>query len=141
MLDKYLVCLQTKPMALSVSSSLFSTAEITALMRAGFLTSVQSLNSANAFAGPDSWPSGTLTSISTISKAASGSSAAVGGEGAIYGAGGRGGLRRSSSQLEKSSEQKSSEIFSEGVELRFSLPNTGAELKVRLISVLCCPNL
>ena len=129
-------------MALSISPSHFSSAEITALMRAGFLTSsVQGLNSSNIFVGPDSGSSGTLISISSISKAASGSMAAIGGEGAIYGAGGRGGIRRSSSQLEKSSKQDSSETFGEGVELRLSLPGTGAYLKVWLFSVLCCPNL
>lgn len=129
--DKFLICLQTKPMALSISPSLFSTAEITELMRAGFLTSsLQSLNSANIFAGPDAGSCGTLTSISTISKAASGSIAAIGGEGVIYGAGGRGGLRRSSSQLENSSRQSSSETFGEGIELRFSLPSIGVYLKV-----------
>ena len=124
-------------MALSISPSHFSSAEITALMRAGFLTSsVQGLNSSNVFVGPDSGSSGTLTSISSVSKAASGSMAAIGGEGAIYGAGGRGGIRRSSSQLEKSSEQESSETFGEGVELRLSLPGTGAYLKVWLFP--CC---
>lgn len=105
-------------------------------MRAGFLTSsVQGLNSANVFADPNFGSCGTLISISTISQAASGSMAAVGGEGAIYGAGGRGGIRRSSSQFEKSSEHQSLETFGEGVELRLSLPGTGAYLKVRLISV------
>lgn len=137
MLDKFLVYLRANPMALSISSSSFSAAEITALMRVGFLTSsVQGLNSVNVFAGPKSGSSGTLTSISSISKAASGSLAAVGGEGAIYDAGGRGGIRRSSSQLENSSDQKLSEKFSEGVELRLSLPGTGAYLKVRLLYVI-----
>lgn len=111
-------------------------------MSAGFLTSsVQGLNSANVFAGPDSGSSGTATSISSISKAASGSMAAIGGEDAIYGAGGKAGIQRSSSQLEKLSEQELSEISGEGVELRLSLPGTGAYLKVRLSSVLCGPDL
>lgn len=111
-------------------------------MCAGFLTSsVQGLNSANVYNGPDARSSAKLTSISSISKAASGSIAAIGGEGAIYGAGGRGGIRRSSSYTEKSSEQNSLEAFDEGVELRLSLPGTGAYLKVRLFCVPCCPNL
>ena len=140
MLDKILVCLRAKPTALSISSSSFSSEEIIALMRAGFLTSsVQGLNSASTFAGPESGSSGTLTSISSISKAASGSWAAIGGEGAIYGAGGRGGIRRSSSQMDVSSEQKSSESFEDGAELRFSLPNTGAYLKVRYLYTLSSP--
>lgn len=129
-------------MALSIQSNTFSAAEITALMRAGFLTStVQGLNSANLFTGTDTGSSGSLTSIPTISRAASGSMAAVGGEGAIYCVGGRGGIRRSSSQLEKSPAQKSFEALGEGVELRLSLPGTGAYLKVGLFSVLCFPDL
>lgn len=120
-------------MALNISPRPFSATEITALMRAGFLTSsIQGLHSANVFASPDSEPSGTLTSISAVAKAASGSMAAIGGEGAIYGAGGRGGMRRSSSHSEKLSEHNSSDTFGDGVELRLSLPGTGAYLKVRL---------
>ena len=111
-------------------------------MRAGFLTSsVQGLNTANNFAGPDSGLFGSFTSISNISKAASGSMSAIGGEDAIHDAGGRSGIRRSSSQLETSSEQTSFGTFSEGLELRFSLPGTGAYLKVWLASVLYRPNL
>ena len=140
MLDKLLVCLRAKPMALSVSSSSFSAAEITALMRAGFVTSsVQGLNSANVFSVPQSGSSGTLTSISSVSKAASGSLAAIGGEGAIYVAGGRGGIRRSSSHLGNPSEQASSEAFAEGVELNLSLPGTGAYLKVRHLFMTSFP--
>ena len=110
-------------------------------MRAGFLTSsVQGLNSANVFAGPESGSSGTLTSISSISKGASGSLAAIGGEGAIYGAGGRGGIRRSSSQMDVPSAQKMSESCEDGAELRFSLPNTGSYLKVRYLYMLSSPS-
>ena len=111
-------------------------------MRAGFLTSsVQGLDSTNVFAGSHSGSSGTLISISSISKAASGSLAAIGGEGAIYGAGGRGGIRRSSSQFENPSDQESSEAFAEGVELKLSLPGIGAYLKVRPLFVLSIPDL
>ena len=130
-------------MALSISSGPFSAAEITALMHAGFLiSSVQSLDSANVFTSPDSRSSGSLISVSNISKAASGSMAAVGGKGAIYGAGGRGGIRRSGPDLGKSSEQTSSGTLGEGVVLRLSLPGTGAYLKVwPLFPVLYCLNL
>ena len=141
MLDKFLICLRTQPMALSISSSSFSAAEISALMGAGFLTSiVQSLNSVNVFDGLQSVSSRTLTSISSVSKAASGSLAAVGGEGAIYGAGGRGGIRRSGSQMENLSEQISSEPMADGVQLNLSLPGTGTYLKVRHLSILFFPN-
>lgn len=110
-------------------------------MRAGFLTSSsQGLNSTNVFARPESGLSGSLTSISHISKAASGTMAAIGGEDAIYDAGGRSGIRRSSSQLDTSSEQASFGTFGEGLELKFSLPGTGAYLKVRLLLVLIRPN-
>ena len=119
-------------MALSISPSLFSAAETTALMGAGFLTaSIQGLSSVGSFSNPVTRSPGTSTSISSISKAASGSMAAIGGEGAINGAGGRAGIRRSSSQLEKTSRHESLEKFGEGVELRFSLPGTGIYLKVR----------
>ena len=141
MLDKFLVCLRAKPMALSISSSSFSAAEISALMGAGFLTSsVQGLNSANVYDGLQSVSSRTSTSISSVSKAASGSLAAVGGEGAIYGAGGRGGIRRSGSQMENPSEQISSEPMADGVQLKLSLPGTGTYLKVRHLSTLSFHN-
>ena len=110
-------------------------------MGAGFLTSsVPGLNSANVFNGPQSVSSRTLTSISSISKAASGSLAAVGGEGAIYDAGGRGGIRRSGSQMENPSEQNLSEPIADGVPLKLSLPGTGTYLKVRHLSILTFPN-
>ena len=67
--------------------------------------------------------------------------AAIGGEGAIYGAGGRGGIRRSGSQLDDSFEPKSSETCDDGVDLRLSLPGTGAYLKVRPLHVLSFPTL
>ena len=54
--------------------------------------------------------------------------AAIGGEDAIYGAGGRGGLRRSSSQFQ--SEQEGEDATSEGQSLRVSLPGTGPYLKL-----------
>lgn len=94
-------------------------------MRAGFLTSTSIYaNSTNIFIGPASASSGTITSISSISRAASGSVAAVGGEEAIHGAGGRGGIRRSSSQFE------SPKLLGEGEDLRFSLPGMGPYLKL-----------
>ena len=128
-------------MALSIPSSSFSAAEVLALMGAGFLTSsVQGLTSANVFDGPQSMSSRTLTSISSVSKAASGSLAAVGGEGAIYGAGGRGGIRRSGSQMGNLSEQTSSEPMADAVQLKLSLPGTGTYLKVRHLSILSLHN-
>ena len=127
-------------MALSILPGLFSAAETTALMGAGFLTSsIQGLNSVGSFSNPDTRSPGASNSISSISKAASGSMAAVGGEGAINGAGGRAGIRRSSSQLEKTSRQESSEKFGGQVELRISLPGTGIHLKVRYFLCISMP--
>lgn len=127
-LDKFLECVRSKPMTQSISTRNFSPAELIALMRAGFLTSsVQVMNSANMFKTASQ---GTMTSISSIARAASGSVAAVGGEDAIYSAGGRGGIRRSSSQSTNPTEQDSQQAFSEGEEFNVSLPGTGPYLKL-----------
>ncbi len=100
-------------------------------MRAGFLTSSSHpLDSANVFDRPSSASLETITSISSISRAASGSMATVGGEDAIYNAGGRGGIRRSSSQFENLSEDGSRHFSREGEELRLSLPSIGPYLKL-----------
>lgn len=100
-------------------------------MRAGFLTSsAQSLNSENVFTGPESASPGTSTSISSIARAASGSVAAVGGEDAISVAGGRGGIRRSSSLFANQMNHDSQQPFDEGEEFRLSLPGMGSYLKL-----------
>lgn len=118
-------------MAQNILGRRFSSAEVTALMRAGFLTSsAQALNSANTFTGPHSASPGTGTSISSIARAASGSVAAVGGEDAIYGAGGRGGIRRSSSQFTAQTDKETQQAFNEGEELKLSLPGTGPYLRL-----------
>lgn len=129
--DKFLGLLRTKPTSSSLPSSSFTAHEVTALMRAGFVTSSSNFNySASAFSRPDAASSEAVTSISSISKAASGSLAAVGGEGAIYGAGGRGGIRRSSSQFEKLSESESQPSFRDQEELQLSTPGTGPYLRL-----------
>ena len=118
-------------MAQSVSLGAFSRPEVTALMRGGFLTSsAQHKNSAIIFSRPDSTHEGTVTSISNISRAASGSVAAVGGEDAVYGAGGRGGIRYSRSQFVDQVEQETHDAFGEGEQLKLSLPGTGPYLKL-----------
>ena len=128
--DKFVEVLRAKPMALSVPSKIFKPAEITHLMRAGFITtSSQSQDTANVFSRPDAACSGTTTSIASISRAASGSVAAVGGEGAIHGAGGRGGIRRSSSQF-GTQPKHVSQILDVGEDLQLSLPGTGSYLKL-----------
>ena len=95
-------------------------------MRAGFLTSPSHLsNSGTVCLDAARTSARTVTSISSISQAASGSLAAVGGGDAIYDAGGRGGLRRSSSQFLGTSQPDSEQSFSEDEDLALSLPGTG----------------
>ena len=103
-------------------------------MRAGFLSAPsQSLNSANVFVRPgDDAASGTMTSIASISRAASGSLAAIGGHGAVHGAGGGGanGLRVNRPQpvsLVGGNQQGS---YTKRQELQLALPSTGSFLKL-----------
>ena len=112
-------------MAQSVPSTKFSQEEVTALMRAGLLTtSSRGFNSASVFASPDASVNRTNTFISSISRAASGSVAAVGGDDAVHSAGGRAGIRSTSSQFDRGGD-----LFN-GQELKLSLPGTGAYLRL-----------
>ena len=132
-LEKYLHQLKSNPLFSTIPSNVLTALEATALMRAGFLTSSSpSLNSASAFNRLDSATAGTMTSLSSISKAASGSLAAVGGEGAVHGAGGggSGGLRRGSSQSSLQPEEGHQQSLKYGGELQFSLPSTGPFLRL-----------
>lgn len=129
-LEKLLAYLRANPMGRCISSSVFSASETARLMRAGFVTSFHLSNSANVFARPDFASLGTATSISSISSAASGSMAAIGGEAAIYDAGGRGGIRRSSSQFEKLPGEGSEHLSPEEEQLTLSLPSSGPYLKL-----------
>ncbi|KAL2046019.1 hypothetical protein N7G274_001466 [Stereocaulon virgatum] len=129
--NKFLEHLRARPMTQSLCLGAFSSTEITALMRSGFLiSSAQYANSANAFSRHNSASQGTGSSISSVSKAASGSVAAVGGEDAIYEAGGRAGVRRSSSQFTSWAEQDPQRFVGEGEQLKLSLPGTGPYLKL-----------
>lgn len=117
-LGKYVGYLTGSPLSTTVPRDLFTATEATTLMRAGFLTSTsRHLNSANVFTRPTEGTSGTMTSIASISRAASGSVAAVGGSDAIHqaGSGGAGGLSRE---------------LNSGEELQFSLPSTGPFLRL-----------
>ncbi|KAI4198540.1 MAG: hypothetical protein LQ346_002743 [Caloplaca aetnensis] len=94
MKQKFLDYLRAHPLTSGVAVTAFSSTELSSLKRAGFLTS--SASSASSY-GLDEGPrtaSVTSTSISTISRAASGSLAAIGGEGAIVEAGVSPSLRR-----------------------------------------------
>ena len=119
---------------MSLPRSAFIATEATVLMRAGFLTSAsQSLDTGSIFASPDATSAGFMTSLSSISRAASGSMAAVGGEGAIHAVGGSGkgeGIRRSSSQHGIESRDNSQQLFEYGGRLQVALPNTGPYLRL-----------
>ncbi len=103
-------------------------------MSAGFLTSAsQSLAMGSVFARPDAALSGSMTSLASISRAASGSMAAVGGEGAIHAAGGSGkgtGIRRSSSQQDIEPREDPHKVPEYGEKLQVALPNTGPYLRL-----------
>ena len=106
--------------------------EGTALMRAGFLTtSSPSGAPQNSSGSSDPAAMGTLTSISSISRAASGSLAAVGGEGAFHDAGGGGGvLARSDLESVDQSTWDHHRLLKKGGDFCISLPSTGPYLRL-----------
>jgi len=94
--EKFTAYLRDHPTALKVPRAQFVPPDAKALIHAGFLTtSTPSWTTAEVFSKPGDAMRGTLTSIESISRAASGSMAAVGGEGAVHAAGGSGGGARS----------------------------------------------
>lgn len=100
-------------------------------MRAGFLTSsAQIPDRVNCSHSSSTDTSGSITSIPTISRAASGSLDAIGGNDAISGAGGHGGIRRSNSRFNMPPEALSAQIIAESQELQICLPNMGPYLKL-----------
>ncbi|KAL2064960.1 hypothetical protein VTL71DRAFT_4100 [Oculimacula yallundae] len=89
---KFVDLLHEFPTAMKVSRSQLSEEDAKALMMAGFLTTATpGWTSSDVYSRPGDGMRGTMTSLNSISKAASGSLAAVGGEGAIHAAGGSGG--------------------------------------------------
>ncbi|KAL9121326.1 MAG: hypothetical protein Q9187_002114 [Circinaria calcarea] len=132
-LDKYIEYLNASPLASVIPKAFFTASEATALMQAGFLTSLSPYtNSTNIFTRPYNASSSTLTSIAYISKAASGSEAAIGGEGAVHGVGGGGpaGLRVDDFKRELSLEDPGQPIIKGGGDFQLSLPNIGSFLKL-----------
>ena len=124
--DDFLKDLMENPHVQKFKSGPYPPAQISTLMGAGFLTSTSSFNgSLDLFNRPYSASAGTLTSIASISKAASGTPAAVGGEGAIYDVGGRGGIRQSSPHCET---QHTSRAGAAAYQL--SLPGIGPYLRL-----------
>lgn len=94
--EKFLLYLREHPTALKIPRSHFIPPDAKALIHAGFLTtSTPSWTTTEVFSSPGDAMRGTMTSINSISRAASGSLAAVGGEGAVHAAGGTGGGSRS----------------------------------------------
>lgn len=90
--QKFTKLLADHPTAMKISRSALTAEEARALIHAGFLTAATpTWTSTEAFSTPGEGSRGTLTSLNSISRAASGSMAAVGGEGAVHAAGGSGG--------------------------------------------------
>ena len=133
LLAKFWQHLQDHPSAIIMPLRQFLGSEITALMRAGFLTTISpSSGSANIFTPPKAISTGTTTSLLSISKASSGSVAAVGGDGAIHGAGntGKDGTIRRISSEDASTEPETLQLPRKGAEYQFAVPNTGLYLKL-----------
>lgn len=94
--DRFINLLHENSTALKISRTKLTADESKALMHAGFLTATTgSWTTTDVFSRPGDGSRGTMTSIASISKAASGSMAAVGGEGAVHNSGGSGGGARS----------------------------------------------
>jgi len=90
--EKFVTLLHEFPTAMKVSRTQVSEEEAKALMMAGFLTTATpGWTSNDKYSRPGDGMRGTMTSLNSISKAASGSLAAVGGEGAVHAVGGSGG--------------------------------------------------
>ena len=84
--------LRENPAATKIPRGALREEDVKAIMHAGFLTTATpSWTATDVFSQPGEGSKGTMTSLSSISRAASGSLAAVGGEGAVHAAGGTGG--------------------------------------------------
>lgn len=118
--QKFLSDLRSANTIQALHSSAYTASEINTLVRAGYITTKSPFgaNVGNAFS-PKQISAGTQLSISSISRAASGSVAAVGGDDAFHKAGGRGGA-------------PSSNDGKALMELQLSLPGMGQFLKLVL---------
>ncbi|KAI4089175.1 MAG: hypothetical protein LQ344_005555 [Seirophora lacunosa] len=115
---KFLDILQAHPLVSAMPPAALSPTETSSLRRAGFLVSSTQASSSESWIGSPSPTLSTSTSVSTVSRAASGSLAAVGGEGAVVEAGGTLGLRRETSHGINTSP------------LQLALPNMGPYLRL-----------
>lgn len=90
--ERFIKLLRERPTAIKISRSEFDAETSKSLVLAGFLTSTTpTWTPTEVFSTPGEGSRGTMTSLNSISKAASGSLAAVGGKGAVHAAGGSGG--------------------------------------------------
>lgn len=90
--ERFVKLLRDNPTVLKIPKSSLAHEDAKAIMHAGFLTSATpTWTTTDVFSQPGEGSRGTMTSLNSISKAASGSLAAVGGEGAVHAAGGTGG--------------------------------------------------
>ena len=121
---KYLQLIDSNPTPQTAQTSTMSKDEVRELVQAGFLTSPTALSSGatNLFAAPGT------SSLSGVSQAGhqapTGSLAAIGGAAAIHDSGGSG------SMLATSATRSSSLNKIQGQTMTFSLPSTGAYLKL-----------
>ena len=145
-LVKYVQQLRTSSLSPTIASGVFTADEASQLMRAGYLSAPsQYINSTNMFSKPTEGSSGTMTSMTSISRASSGWMAAVSGEGAAHETGSSG----SSTSMGTNKTQDSHFPNIPGAistrntgDLQLALPSTGAFLKLlneartHLLSVL-----
>ncbi|KAH8676693.1 serine-threonine protein kinase 19-domain-containing protein [Tricladium varicosporioides] len=90
--QRFITLLHENPMAVKIFRRQVSDEDARLLMHRGFLTtSDNTWTTINVFSVPGEGSKGTMTSLNSISKAASGSLMAVGGQGAVIAAGGSGG--------------------------------------------------
>lgn len=119
--ESYTTLLRERPTAMKLNRNELAADEAKALIHAGFLTSTTTpWTTTDVFSAPGEGSRGTMTSLNSISRAASGSLAAVGGEGAVHAAGGSGGPRGFGS----AGRSNGSGEFS------LAIPSTGAYLKL-----------
>lgn len=131
--DKYITLLKSKVPGSLAPNNLFTDEEGISLIRAGFLTSAAaSKDHVNPSASQSYNTAGTLTSVTSIAKAASGSLAATGGHGAIHrvGGGGSAGLNALRLGQPQSSLPNSSKTSKSETNLKISIPGTGTFLKL-----------
>lgn len=90
--ERFLGVLRERPERVKIAKGAMGGEDARMVMQAGFFTAATpTWTTTEAFSRPGEAMRGTLTSLDSISRAASGSLAAVGGEGAVHAVGGSGG--------------------------------------------------